>query len=111
MLSVQWGNWERFIVCPSRCAPHGVCIFAPSRTPSRIRRRAALSGVEAHYQAKEAAAAASERPADLYVEAFSAPSPRPAPASSAATGLEGSEDGGEIVALFGGKVRGPAMHK
>ena len=91
--------------------PHCVHSCLPARTPSRIRRRTALSGVEAHYQAKEAAAAASERPADLYVEAFSAPSPRPASVSSAATGFEGSEDGGEVVALFGGKVRGPAMHK
>ena len=94
--------------------PHGacpsLCIFSSTRTPSRIRRRAALSAIEAHYQAKEAAAAASERPADLYVEAFSAPSPRPTPASGPATGYEGSEDGGE-VALFGGKVRGPAMRK
>ena len=89
--------------CPS------LCIFSSARTPGRIRRRAALSAIEAHYQAKEAAAAASERLADLYGEAFSAPSPRPTTlASGPATGYEGSEDVGE-VALFGGKVRGPAI--
>lgn len=59
-----------------------------------------MSEIEAHYEAKEVAAAASE--VSAY---FSAPTPRAAPDSEVATGFEGSEYGGEVVALFGGKVR------